>query len=140
MARVAKAGGRVAAYVWDYAKGMRMMRHFWDAARSLDAGASAMDEGSRFGICQPGPLEQIFAASGLEHVEVGPIGIPTTFADFDDYWTPFLGGQGSAPGYVASLNEKQRRTLREHVRSGLPVAPDGSISLTARAWAVRGTA
>ena len=59
--------------------------------------------------------------------------------DFDDYWTPFLGGQGSAPGYVASLNEKQRAALRERVCSGLPVATDGSISLTARAWAVRGT-
>ena len=30
--RVARPGGIVAAYVSDYAEGMQMMRHFWDAA------------------------------------------------------------------------------------------------------------
>ena len=32
MARVTRPGGLVAAYVWDYAGGMQMMRHFWDVA------------------------------------------------------------------------------------------------------------
>jgi hypothetical protein len=32
MTRVTKPGGKVAAYVWDYGRGMEMMRHFWDAA------------------------------------------------------------------------------------------------------------
>jgi len=66
--------------------------------------------------------------------------VPTDFADFDDYWRPFLGGTGTAPTYVASLGEGARSALREALRTRLPTADDGSIHLTARAWAVRGTA
>ena len=65
--------------------------------------------------------------------------MPTRFRDFDDYWTPFLGGQGPAPAYATSLGADRRDALRERLRATLPTAPDGSISLTARAWAVRGT-
>jgi hypothetical protein len=72
-------------------------------------------------------------------VVVRAIEVPTTFRDFDDYWSPFLGGQGPAPSYVASLDEDRRETLRERVRSVLPATADGSIPLTARAWAVRGS-
>jgi hypothetical protein len=39
---------------------------------------------------------------------------------------------------VASLGEEQRSALRETLRARLPTADDGTISLTARAWAVRG--
>jgi hypothetical protein len=71
-------------------------------------------------------------------VEVRPIDVETTFKDFDDYWSPFLGGQGPAPSYTMSLSEEQRAQLRERIRSGLPHAINGSIPLVARAWAVRG--
>ena len=60
------------------------------------------------------------------------------FADFDDYWPPFLSAQAPAPSYVASLGDAERTALREALRSRLPTADDGSIRLTARAWAVRG--
>jgi len=60
--------------------------------------------------------------------------------DFDDYWTPFLSGQGPAPGYVTSLSPGQRAQLRDRIRERLPTSPDGSIPLSARAWAVRGIA
>ncbi|MGQ0543721.1 MAG: hypothetical protein ACT4P3_00095 [Betaproteobacteria bacterium] len=62
------------------------------------------------------------------------------FRDFDDFWTPFLGGQGPAPGYCMSLSEERRAALRERIRAALPIAADGSIPLIARAWAVRGRA
>jgi hypothetical protein len=60
------------------------------------------------------------------------------FRDFDDYWQPFLGGQGPAPAYCTALPEDRRDALREQLRATLPTAPDGSIPLTARAWAVKG--
>ena len=59
-------------------------------------------------------------------------------ADFADFWTPFLGGQGPAPAYVMSLAEDHRDALRDSLRARLPVGADGTIALTARAWAVRG--
>lgn len=141
MARAARPGGTVAAYVWDYAGRMDLMRRFWEVAVELDPAAAAFDEGRRpVQLCQPAPLEALFVQAGLRAVEVQPLDIETPFRDFDDYWTPFLGGQGSAPGYAMSLSEADRATLRERVRSALPVGPDGSIELGARAWAVRGVA
>jgi SAM-dependent methyltransferase len=138
MRYVARSGGVVAAYVWDYAGGMELIRHFWDAAVALDPAARDLDENRRFPLCQPEPLAALFDAAGLRAVDTRAIEVPTVFPDFDDYWSPFLGGQGPAPGYAMSLSEERRARLRERIRAGLPVAPDGSISLVARAWAVRG--
>lgn len=138
MARAARPGGVVAAYVWDYAGRMELMRYFWDAAGELDPAARALDEGPRFPLCQPAPLAELFAGAGLQRVEGRAIEVPTRFRDFDDYWSPFLGGQGPAPGYAMSLEEPRRAALRDLIRSRLPIAADGSIDLVARAWAVRG--
>jgi SAM-dependent methyltransferase len=138
MARVARPGGIVAAYVWDYAEGMQMMRHFWDAAGALDPSAVELDEARRFTICKPAPLANLFRTTGLKKVEVRAIDVPTVFRDFDDYWSPFLGGQAPAPGYAMSLSEERRTALRERIRATLPTNSRGEHHLTARAWAVRG--
>jgi hypothetical protein len=71
---------------------------------------------------------------------VRAIDVSTRFRDFDDYWTPFLGGQGPAPGYAMSLSEERRDALRERIRGKLPVRAGGAIELVARAWAVRARA
>ena len=139
MRRVARSGGVVAGYVWDYAGEMQLMRRFWDAAAELDPAAADLDEGRRMAGCNPADLEALFSGAGLEEVETRAIDVPTVFADFDDYWSPFEGGQGPAPGYCASLPPDRRAALRERLRETLPAAADGSISLVARAWAVRGT-
>jgi SAM-dependent methyltransferase len=139
MARVTDKGGTIAAYVWDYAGKMELMRLFWDAAVELDPGIAKMDEGIRFPLCRPATLNKLFADAGLKEVEVAPIDIPTPFANFDDYWQPFLGGQGPAPAYAMSLEEGARKRLRDRIRDRIPVAANGSILLTARAWASRAT-
>ena len=138
MVRAAKPGGLVAAYVWDYAGKMQFMRHFWNAAAALDPAAAQLDEGRRFPLGNPGPLASLFQSAGLSQVEVQPIDIWTDFKDFDDFWLPFLGSQGPAPGYVRNLDEAGKTTLRERIRLSLPFALDGSIPLMARAWAVCG--
>jgi SAM-dependent methyltransferase len=139
MRRAAQPDGVVAAYVWDYAGGMQMMRYFWDAAIALDPASAEKDQARRFPICRPEPLTELFTGARLTAVEIQPIEITTHFRDFDDYWSPFLAGQGPAPSYVTSLPEDRRTALRERIRSALPAAPDGSISLISRAWAVRGS-
>lgn len=138
MARVVKPGGVIAVYVWDYAGKMEFMRYFWNAAGTLDPAVLKLNEALRFKLCQPEPLAELFRGAGLEKVEVRGIEIPTTFKDFDDYWSPFLGGQGPAPTYAMALTEEKRAALREQIRGSLPIAADGSISLVARVWAVRG--
>ena len=138
MVRVTRPGGLVAAYVWDYADRMDLLRYFWDAAAALDPRAGELDEGRRFPICRPRPLEELFRSARLRDVTVRAIEVPTRFRDFDDYWSPFLGGQGPAPGYAGSLSTERQAELRERLRAALPIAADGSIDLLARAWAVRG--
>jgi SAM-dependent methyltransferase len=139
MRRVLRPGGTVALYVWDYAGGMQMMRHFWNAAEALDPAARELAEGLRFPICRPDALEALVRDAGLESVTTTSIVVPTMFRDFEDYWMPFLGGQGPAPGYCMRLPEDRRAVLRERLRAALPADANGQIALSARAWAVRGT-
>jgi SAM-dependent methyltransferase len=139
MQRVTASDGTIAAYVWDYAGRMEPIRFFWDAAVEIDPGSEKLDEGLRFPLCRPEALEALFTCAGLGDVAVNAIDIPTRFADFEDYWHPFLGGQGPAPAYVMSLDEEVRNRLRERLRERLEPNPEGEICLTARAWAVRGS-
>ena len=138
MVRVVGDGGVVALYVWDYAGKMQMLRHFWNAAVALDPAARELDEGRRFSICNPDSLNELFQNGGLSQVQVRAIDISADFKNFDDYWSPFLGGQGPAPGYVMSLSERRRAQLRERIYNSLPFALDGTISLMMRAWAAKG--
>ncbi|WIV58972.1 class I SAM-dependent methyltransferase [Amycolatopsis nalaikhensis] len=139
IARVTR--GLAAAYVWDLAEGMELIRRFWDAAAELDpAKVAELDEGRRFTLCRPEPLGRLWTEAGFSGVSVGEVKIPTVFTGFDDYWQPFLGAQGPAPAYLATVPEPRRDQIRELLRSRLPTNPDGSIPLTARAWVVSGTA
>jgi SAM-dependent methyltransferase len=133
-----RVGRTLAGYVWDYASEMHMLRTFWNAVAALDPTAAELDEGRRFPLCQPNALRELWEAAGLQQVAIRAIEVPTVFTDFDDYWSPFLGGQGPAPTYVAALTEHARDALRERLRATLPTGRDGSIALLARAWAVRG--
>jgi len=139
MTRVTRNRGVIAAYVWDYAGRMELMRFFWDAAVELDPDVASMDEGARFPVCRPEALRALFGSAGLIGVEVTGIDVPTRFSSFEDYWQPFLGGQGPAPAYAMSLDEPSRARLRDRIRNRLPTRADGSIPLTARAWAARST-
>lgn len=140
MARVTRPRGVVAAYVWDYKGGMEMMRHFWEAAIDANPDDAKLDQAERFPLCQPEPLAKLFQGAGLASVEVRAIDIPTVFRDFNDYWIPFLGKQGAAPTYLASLSDEKRDSIRDVLQARLPSSADGSIHLTARAWAVKGAA
>jgi hypothetical protein len=66
--------------------------------------------------------------------------VPTVFRGFDDYWRPFLGKQGAAPTYLASLDETTCEKIRRALESRLKPATDGAIHLKAKAWAVQGIA
>jgi SAM-dependent methyltransferase len=138
MIRVVRPESPIAGYVWDYAEGMQLIRLFWDAAVALDPAAAELDQGARFPLCRPEALETAFVDAHLEEVSVSAIDIPTFFQSFDDYWAPFLGGVGSAPAYAMSLDQGARDLLRDRLDWTLPRETDGSIELTARAWAVRG--
>jgi len=139
MIRVTRHGGTVAAAVWDYGTGMEMLRVFWDEAVALNPGIDSRDE-RRMPLSRQGELAALWRAHRLQDVVEGDLTIETRFPSFDDYWAPFLGGQGPAGAYATGLAEEERAQLRERLRRRLlGNGPDGPITLRARAWAVRGT-
>ena len=138
MIRVTRPGGIVAAAVWDYGDGMEMLRVFWDEAVALDSAIAARDE-RNMPLCKEGELAALWRAEGLQHVQEQPIAIELSFASFDDYWSPFLGGQGPAGAYVTSLPETARAALQSRLRKRLlRDRQDGRFTLQGRAWAVKG--
>jgi SAM-dependent methyltransferase len=138
MKRVVKINGIIAAYVWDYAGRMDFLRIFWDAASEVDANARQLDEGVRFPICNASALETAFQKAGLTNVQTGDLDTLTVFKNFEDYWNPFLGGQGPAGSYLVSIDKNLQIGIKENLRKRLPAEADGSIKLLARAIAVRG--
>lgn len=139
MSRACRLNGRVAVYVWDYAGGMQMLKYFWDTAIEFDPAARARHEAARFDIADLKKIWNLFLDASLNDVTTRTIEVQSHFQDFDDYWNPFLGGQGPAAGYAMSLDEEKRSALRDLLRQRLPQNADGSIDLIARALAVKGT-
>src|SRR5207248_10700404 len=138
MRRVTKPRGRIAAAVWDYGEGMRMLRAFWDAAVALDPAAERVDE-KHMPLCRSGELQDLWNRGGLQHVTERPLEVEMQFQSFEDYWEPFLLGQGPAGAYVKSLSAPKVEALRVGVRRRLPLQfGSPGFRLTARVWAVRG--
>lgn len=132
-------GGKLAAYVWDYAEGMEFLRIFWEVAVALDPAASILDERYRFPICRQDALAGLLERAGFYSIESHALEITTPFPDFESYWTPFLGATGPAPSYVSSLSPSQREQLRLRLNERLSPGGGGMFQLTARALAVCGT-
>ena len=138
MIRVTRPGGVVAAAVWDYGDGMQMLRVFWDEAVALDPAIAPRDE-RNLPLCKRGELAALWQSQELDRVEEQPIAIELAFLSFDDYWQPFLGGQGPAGAYAASLPDARRTALEARLRARLLGGRrNGPITLAARAWAVKG--
>jgi SAM-dependent methyltransferase len=132
MARVTRAGGVVAACVWDFAGDRAPISAFWRAARDADPDVRAE---SGFAGARAGHLTELFTASGLSNVEEAALSVSVEHGSFDEWWGPFELGVGPVGAYVAALRTEERSTLRERCRALLPPAP---FTLTAVAWATRG--
>jgi ubiquinone/menaquinone biosynthesis C-methylase UbiE len=132
MARVTRAGGTVAACVWDHDGGGAPLATFWRAALALDP--AARDEGDLAGASE-GDLARLAREAGLEDVEDGRLSVTVEHASFEDWWEPYTLGVGPAGDHVASLDGAGRAALREQCRALLPPAP---FTVEAAAWVVRG--
>ena len=109
MCRVTRPGRLIGVYLWDHGGGMELIHRFWEVAVERDPAASDLDAAGRFPLCRQEALRDLF----------------------DD--------GGPAPSYVASVSEEDRADLRSRLRNRLTRGAGGSIALTARAWAARGT-
>lgn len=133
MARVTKTGGVVAACVWDHAGGSSPLSPFWEAVQTIDprvTGEAAMP-GTR-----AGHLTELLTQASLDAVAEQAISVQVVHPTFDDWWQPYLAGTGPAGAYVARLAPDDVEKLRAAAESHLPPFP---LTLTASAWAARGT-
>jgi SAM-dependent methyltransferase len=138
MKRVLKQDGEIGAYVWDYSDRMDFLRLFWDAAGRIDQKSRNLDEGVRFPICTSANLINAFQNAGLSNIKTTNLDIETYFSDFEDFWRPFLGGQGPAPGYLASLDSEHQKVLKNNIKERIRFESDGSFKLLGRAIAIKG--
>lgn len=134
MRRVSCPGGLVAGYVWDFAAeraaGSPLRRGLRHLGVKLPPNPGAED--SRLEA-----LDALFAGAGLKDIATRTIDVTMSFADFGEYWrtqTPTINPVGEA---VASLSESDRQRLMDLLRASLPAGPDGRVSYTARANAVK---
>jgi SAM-dependent methyltransferase len=134
MARVTRAGGVVAACVWDHAGDRTPLASFWDAARDLDPGVH--DESDLAGA-REGHLRRLFEEAGVRSVEETTVESAVELASFEEWWQPFTLGVGPAGAYAKTLDDASRARLRERCRELLAGPP---ITVSAVAWAARGTA
>ena len=77
-------------------------------------------------LCRHSELSSLWLSQGMLAVGERPLTIQQPFASFDDYWHPFLGGQGPAGAYVA---EPARGEARRAAESTAPtVAPPSTTA------------
>jgi ubiquinone/menaquinone biosynthesis C-methylase UbiE len=137
MHRVVRPGGTVAAAVWDTYGGQPHIRMMWDITAVLDPD---LERPLFRPMAAPGEMADAYRALGLRNVEQTSLMIRVEFSSFEDYWSPFLLGEGPHGQYVTKLPEPARAALQEHVRRAyLANRPDGPRSFVSVAWACRGT-
>jgi ubiquinone/menaquinone biosynthesis C-methylase UbiE len=133
--RVVRPGGTIAACVWDFDRGMEMLRHFWDAALAVDPSAPDEAQVLRFG--REGEIADLFTESGLEQVQESTLQVEVTYAHFDEMWAGFLAGIGPAGSHCVALDDARREALRRELlqRCG---SPSGAFTLRAVARSAKG--
>jgi SAM-dependent methyltransferase len=134
MGRVTRAGGVVAACVWDHAGHQTPLAPFWQAVRELDPDEEG--EGNFAGAGE-GQLTELFHEAGLREIEETVLPIHVDHATFEEWWDPFTLGVGPAGAYLKKLDPEHQVELRERIRQQLPEAP---FTIPAKAWAARGLA
>lgn len=133
--RVLRPHGVAAACVWDFARGMQMLRMFWDAALAVRPDAPDEARTRRFG--GPGEIAALFDAAGFVEIEEAELAVESRYEDFDELWDGFLAGVGPAGAFCVSLGDDDRVAVRDELFSRLG-EPTGSFALGAVVRAARG--
>lgn len=133
--RLLRPGGVAAACVWDFDRGMELLRAFWDAALAVRTDAPDEARTLRFG--RPGEIADVLVDAGFVDVAEAELDVSSEYADFDELWEGLLGGVGPAGTYCVSLEAAAQQALRDELFTRIG-RPDGSFTLRAKARAARG--
>ena len=134
MRRVARAGGIVAGYVWDFAAELSPSWPFRLGMRQFGADVPELP-GARDSSL--GALNSLFERAGFERIATRSIEVTLPYSDFDDFWQAQTPSYSPTTRIIAAMTKSERVRLMETVRAGLPVRPDGRIEYSARANAIK---
>lgn len=134
MRRVARPGGIIAGYVWDFTS---YRSPSWPLRLGL----------RRFGVDTPdvpgtddsslAALELLFERNGLQAVATRAIESSLTYPDFADFWDAQTPSYSPMTRSITSMTRDDRKRLIRIVKEETPTRPDGVIEYSARAHAIR---
>lgn len=135
--RVVRPGGVVAACVWDFAEGMQMLRHFWDAALTVDPDAPDEARTMRFG--RQGEIAGLLGRAAFVDVGEARLEVASFYRGFDELWGGFLAGIGPAGSYCVALSADAREAVRAELfaRVGSPTSGFGLTATARCSWGTR---
>ena len=134
MRRVARAGGLIGAYVWDFAKERSPSGPLRRAMRRLGAEVPAIPGTEISGV---EALCALFATAGLERIETRTIDVCLAYEDFNDFWRSQTPGYAPTTKIIAAMKDRERMRLMRAVESSLPRGPGGVIEYCAQANAIK---
>jgi ubiquinone/menaquinone biosynthesis C-methylase UbiE len=134
MRRVCRFGGTAATFVWDFAAERSMA---WPLVHAMKEAGVECPRFPGQDSTSVAALRSFFVHAGFGNVESRSIEVTMTFPSFDEFWrsqAPLFSSHGKI---IAAQSEAVRNRIMGAVRTLLPVRPNGSIEVQARANAVK---
>ncbi len=130
MHRVARPGGVVAEYVWDFAGDLGPN---WPLRLGMREIGAEVREPPGADDTTLLALKALFAGAGSEEITTRTIEVSVDFPNFDDFWQAQTPSLHPVTKIIAALSSADRSQLIDRVRAQLDARPDGSIAYAARA-------
>jgi ubiquinone/menaquinone biosynthesis C-methylase UbiE len=134
MRRVARPGGVVAGYVWDFAEEFSPSGPLRRALRRLGVEVPAVP-GTEVSRCNA--LRSLFEAAGLQRVETRTIDVCLAYESFQDFWSAQTPGYAPTTKIIGALKDSDRMRLMRSLETSLPRGPGGLIEYCARSNAIK---
>ena len=134
MRRVARPGGLIAAYVWDFAEELSPSGPLRKAMRRFGAAAAAVPGTEASGLQA---LQALFEATGLDIIETRTLDVCLRYENFEDFWHAQTPVYAPHTKTIAAMTDSDRASLMRAVADSLPVGPSGTIEYCARANAIK---
>jgi ubiquinone/menaquinone biosynthesis C-methylase UbiE len=134
MCRVCRPHGVIAGYVWDFPAQRGPASLIRDGLQQVGAKPPPVPgtEHSRLDA-----LTSLFARAKLSEIGSRTIDVMMSFADFNEFWVSQTPGYTPMGQMIAALSETDRQKVIDWVRARLPAGPDGRITYSARANAIK---
>jgi ubiquinone/menaquinone biosynthesis C-methylase UbiE len=136
MRRVARPGGVIAGYVWDFAAEASPS---WPLRRALQENGFGAPPIPAARDSTLDRLHSLFEQAGLENIANRSIEVAVPFRDFETFWRAQTPSYSPTTKLVATMTATERARLIEAVRAALPITPSGQIQYVSRANAIKAT-